>query len=681
MGDRARKLDRVIEPQPLVRPLTKSRFKTACECPTKLFYINKDTYGDNKVDNPFLMALAAGGFQVGELAKLYFPGGTEVESKDYAISLEQTRELPQQSQVTIYEGAFRFGNLFVRADIVVKDGPTLYLYEVKAKSWSPSKDTFWLKDKKGLSTSHLSYLYDVAFQYHVISNAHTELHVIPHLYLANKDAVASVDGLNQKFILKQSSNGRHSVVRSPELDAKQLGTKLLDKVEVTEEVKTIIAGNDRDDSLENREGRAFGEWVEFLATQYLEDKKIPAVLSGECKACEYRTPKDDFPDKKSGFDECWTEAIMASEKDSERARVFDVWNFRKAKELMNDGVYFMDELSPDMVANKTKSKKKVPGLSNQERQWLQIEKTKTGDKTPFFDKKGFEAEANSWTYPLHFIDFETSMAAIPFNKGRRPYEQIAFQFSHHTVQKDGTIKHTGQWLNFERGKFPNFDFVRALKVELDKDDGTIFRYATHENTVLCQIYNQLLDSNEKDREELCAWIRTITYSSGGIKGEEWEGKRQMVDMLELVKRYYYDPYMEGSNSIKVVLPAVLGSSAFLKKKYSEPIYGAPKGIHSLNYKSKTWVESDKLGNIIDPYSSLPKIFENDELVQFENFIERFVKDDELRDGGAAMMAYAKMQFAEMSDVEREQVKAALLRYCELDTMAMVMLFEGWVNFK
>jgi len=33
-------------------------------------------------------------------------------------------------------------------------------------------------------------------------------------------------------------------------------------------------------------------------------------------------------------------------------------------------------------------------------------------------------------YPYHFIDFETSTVAIPFHKGMRPYEPVAFQFSH-----------------------------------------------------------------------------------------------------------------------------------------------------------------------------------------------------------------------------------------------------------
>ncbi len=45
-------------------------------------------------------------------------------------------------------------------------------------------------------------------------------------------------------------------------------------------------------------------------------------------------------------------------------------------------------------------------------------------------------------------------------------------------------------------------------------------------------------------------------------------------------------------------------------------------------------------------------------------------------GGAALTAYARMQFEEMSDYERSEIQKALLKYCELDTMAMVMIWEG-----
>ncbi len=62
------------------RYLTKSTFKLAMECPTKLFYTGKPEYADQAIADTFLVALADGGFQVGALARCYFPGGTRVET-------------------------------------------------------------------------------------------------------------------------------------------------------------------------------------------------------------------------------------------------------------------------------------------------------------------------------------------------------------------------------------------------------------------------------------------------------------------------------------------------------------------------------------------------------------------------------------------------------------------------
>ncbi|MBK6682343.1 MAG: DUF2779 domain-containing protein [Ignavibacteriales bacterium] len=106
----------------------------------------------------------------------------------------------------------------------------------------------------------------------------------------------------------------------------------------------------------------------------------------------------------------------------------------------------------------------------------QVNRVKTGNKRSYFDREGFLAEASIWAYPLHMIDFETAAPAIPFNKNKHPYEGIAFQFSHHTIEKDGTIKHAGEYISFEKGVFPNYEFVRNLKKQLEVDNGSIFRY-------------------------------------------------------------------------------------------------------------------------------------------------------------------------------------------------------------
>ena len=50
--------------------------------------------------------------------------------------------------------------------------------------------------------------------------------------------------------------------------------------------------------------------------------------------------------------------------------------------------------------------------------------------------------------------------------------------------------------------------------------------------------------------------------------------------------------------------------------------------------------------------------------------------NDISDGGAALTAYAKLQFTDMHEKEREILNQGLLKYCELDTLAMVMVWEG-----
>ena len=40
-----------------------------------------------------------------------------------------------------------------------------------------------------------------------------------------------------------------------------------------------------------------------------------------------------------------------------------------------------------------------------------------------------------------------------------------------------------------------------------------------------------------------------------------------------------------------------------------------------------------------------------------------------------MTTYAKMQYTDMDKAEIDELSNALLKYCELDTLAMVMVYE------
>ena len=193
------------------RYLTKSRFMLATECPTKLFYTGKAEYANQSVEDSFLLALAEGGFQVGELAKFYFPGGHEVEQIDYDKALAETTALLSQEKVIIYEAAIAIESLFIRVDSLVKDGTQIDLYEGKSKSYDPTEDTSFATKKGAIKAEWKPYLFDVAFQKYVLTKAFPQYKVRAFLMMADKSAKCPTDGLNQKFRLSYDKNRRKSV--------------------------------------------------------------------------------------------------------------------------------------------------------------------------------------------------------------------------------------------------------------------------------------------------------------------------------------------------------------------------------------------------------------------------------------------------------------------------------------
>lgn len=659
-------------PQAKSQFLTKSRFKVGYDCPTKLYYLDDKRYGNNNTDNSFLNALAEGGFQVGELAKLYHPGGVEITTQDKDEAAEQTRKLLEQDKAVIYEGAFKFENLFIKADVVLKNGSFIELIEVKAKSFDDRiEDPFYTKAslKKGdpkINASWEPYLVDVAFQTYVIQKAYPSFKISSALMLANKRVKATVDGLNQKFLLEKDHRGRTSVKVAAGITAQDLGVQLLKKINVDSEVRVVW-----DMTFEG--GLSFEQTVQKLSKICAEHAYVPSPIGSQCKGCEFRISQEmKTQGLESGFEKCWSETLNLTPKELQKPFVFEIWNFRKAAKLIEERKFFVAQLTEEDVAPSPKPEES--GMSGTERQWLQVEKIQKDDLKPFLDVAGLDKEMKSWTYPLHFIDFETTMVAIPFHRGRHPYEQVAFQFSHHILTEDGQVIHKDEYINRARGHFPNFDFVRALKKALETDQGTIFRYATHENSVLCQIRNQLLESQDEisDRDELVSFIESITNSTGDSK-TQWEGPRNMVDQCELVKKYFYHPHTKGSNSIKKVLPAILSDSKYLQQKYSQPIYGTDEIIKSHNFKNWSWIELDAKGYVTDPYKRLPPVFSDLDLETMDSLIT----EGSLADGGAAMTAYSRMQFTEMTEAESDRVSKALLKYCELDTFAMVLIHEYW----
>ena len=640
------------------RYLTKSRFKLALDCPTKLFYTRKKEYEDSSETDTFLEALAQGGFQVEELARMEYPDGIAILGEDwnYQKLADITSDLLNRENVVIFEAAFLFEGLFIRTDILVKQGNNIKLIEVKAKSIDSVHHDSFISSRGNLGWS--DYLYDVAFQKYVIQRCHPEWNIIPYLNLVDKSKKTTVDGLNQHFKITQNSDLRTGIVTTPGLTKEHIGDSILCNINVDAEVNLIHNENPL------FETQSFEDCILFFRDSYKNDIRLDTPIGKHCKGCEFRVDDTDS-EVKSGYHECWSNQLSLSRKRISEPKSYDVWNFRGSGNLFEQGIVFMDQIEPHHVNIELEANV----ISNSERRWLQVEKNKDGDNTPHFEVDGLREEMNRWKYPLNFIDFETTAVAIPFTAGRKPYEQLAFQYSHHIVFEDGTIEHYSEHLDTKIGHFPNFDFVRALRDSLSKNEGSIFRYHNHENTILNKIYGQLLESNEDDKDALISFIESISHNTGS-SARIWCGSRDMIDLFQVVKNYYFHPEMNGSLSIKAVLPAVLNTSEVIKKKYVKPI--SDINLTSKNFPQDYVFLQFEDGKAISPYKALPSVYENWSQEQLDSALANI---GDIADGGTALTAYAKLQFEEVTLEERDALESALLRYCELDTLAMVMIYE------
>ena len=618
--------------------LTKTLFKKGLECPLKLTV----NYKSSEEKNEFLSALADGGFQAEELSRLHYRPGYLIDDRDYANSLKNTNDLLKKPDSIIYEAAFLHENLFVRTDILVKTGNVIKVIEVKAKSFDSTMNNVFINNSGRIRPEWRLYLFDLAFQKYVVQKSYPEYSIQSYLMLADKSKRASIDGLNQLFQITKNPNSRTGIDVKVE-SIEDIGDPIMEPRNLSGLINDIISKD-----IHKIHGLSFKSLVENFTELYTNQKEINwKDYNGH--VCR----------------ECWMEQFNIGDEDKLRPNIYELWQFRNQKTLFKSNIFFLDQLQKSDFDEPLDTH-----LSIKNRQLLQIEKRVNESLNKpvdfYLDVDNLRDEMLEWKFPLHFIDFETCTSALPFTKGRHPYEQIAFQYSHHIIYSDGKIEHKSEYINAEPGMFPNYDFVRSLKKDLEFDNGSVFKYATHENSILNAIYDQLIDSDETDKNELMDFIQSVTNKKENNK-LIWRGERDMIDMCDLVKKYFYDSYMKGSNSIKVVLPAVIKICEFVNKKYSKKI--GEINTTSLNFSNDhVWIQD---GNL-DPYSSLP-------IPDFSTITKPVGDINKLNNGGDALTAYAKIQYLEMSSQERKIIKESLLKYCELDTLAMVMIYEFFAS--
>jgi len=618
--------------------LSKSDFQLATTCPKKLVY-KKGNYPTANDTNEYMEMLAQGGYIVGKMATMLFPNGIEICGNTQDC-IAQTQTLLQHENVVLFEPAIVSGQKLVRVDILVKQGNSFHLIEVKAKSHNTDEQFNKAKLQK--------YIEDVAYQYSVLKEAFSCSNIKCSLLMPDKAKRTIIEDLAGWFSIKKQDIKNDNeieefpaqqkpVFNKPEVIFKY-GSSAKKEEYIAQLAKDgILQYQDVTEAVEEMHNNINQRAGGFLRILNEGINNGDYQISKGCKACEFNTP-----DKaKNGYKECWGNLAYTE------PNIFDLYYGGSIGQ--NTKRYYFDELIAegktnlfDIVPERLLNRKGELG-SRGTRQLIQIENTR--NNTEWISNE-LESVANKFVYPLHFIDFETYSGALPFHRGMRTYELIAFQWSCHTIHGPGATPvhsewiHTGQKFPNPR-EFPNFEFARSLMNQIGTT-GTPFMWAKHENTVLRTILNQMEIFQVYD-ELLKGWLNDIT-SHGDKEG-------RLVDMNKMTQEHYFHPYMKGKTSIKKVLPAVWSHNPYL---------------HAVEH-FKDYAPDAFLGGILDPYDTLT------------SGINEAEWDDEVVSGGtAAMRAYHRIRFDDtLSEDKRNELRYQLLQYCKLDTMAMVIIAYHW----
>ena len=150
----------------------------------------------------------------------------------------------------------------------------------------------------------------------------------------------------------------------------------------------------------------------------------------------------------------------------------------------------------------------------------------------YFDAEGAKEALAPHGFPARFLDFETTMLPVPIWAGTRPYQQIPFQFSLHTLDESGNLEDTA-FLDLS-GQNPTHAFSKAL-AESCGNEGPIFVYnANFEKGVIREMAAQHTEFTEALESLL----------------------PRIVDLWPIAKDHYYHPNMKKSWGLKSVLPAI-----------------------------------------------------------------------------------------------------------------------------
>lgn len=450
--------------------ISKSQYCCAVQCP-KMLWLQKhmpDEFDPSVMDQSVLDR----GNEVGDLAMGLFGRFTEVPYGKPSEMIEKTAALLAAGEKIIAEASFSFEGQFCSVDLLVVRGPKrVEIYEVKSKTQIEE-----------------IYLYDVAYQTHVLSSLGYHVQKV------------SIVHINPAY------------VRHGDLDLRQLFTV----VDVTDKAAALQAETARR--------------LDLLGP-YLLQKEEPAQSIGPRCISRYGC----------GFWGYCTRAL-------ERPNIFDVSNIQSSTKFKNyaNGIISFQDIEARGKLN--------------EKAMMQVRHA-LHDLPDEIDRSKIRAFLDTLTFPLYFLDFESFQTPIPPYDDTRPYQQIVFQYSLHILESED-----GELIHREYLAHPGADPRRALAERLCRDipaDACVLAYNM---------------GFEKSR------LGDLAELYPDLAGHLTAIRDNLKDlMVPFQQKHYYNRRMQGSYSIKSVLPALFPDDPSLD-------YHRLEGVHNGSEASDTFLK-------------------------------------------------------------------------------------------
>ncbi len=227
-------------------------------------------------------------------------------------------------------------------------------------------------------------------------------------------------------------------------------------------------------------------------------------------------------------------------------------------------------------------------LSSKQR--IQVDTYKS--KETIINKPKIRQFLKTLRWPLYFFDFETISPAVPLFHNSGPYQKIAFQYSlHYKQNRNSEVKHSCYLGESDISQDPRESLIKKFLSSTETPGDILVYNRSFEKTVL----------------------KELARDFPGYRKQIYKRIKRLVDLMAPFQQMlYYTPEMNGSSSLKAVLPAV---------------------VKNLSYD-----------------------------------------DLDIKEGGAASEIFESLYYEE-NDKEITKWRERLLKYCERDTFAMVSILD------